>query len=130
MRSGRRRRMRRPRGGPRRTRTRARQHRRRRRALAHRRGGHSWCPRGARTRIECNPGVRGAPREGAAHGRMRGMRIADAAVPETPATAAALAVATRFVTPALLEHSIRAWYWAVGFADATGVEPKDRELLA
>ncbi len=58
------------------------------------------------------------------------MRIADAALPETPATAAALAVATRFSTPSLLEHCIRSWYWAVGFAEVTGVTPEDPELLA
>jgi hypothetical protein len=58
------------------------------------------------------------------------MRFADAAPPDTPATAAALEVATRFCSPALLEHSIRSWYWSVGFAEATGVRPADLELLA
>ncbi|HEV7622626.1 MAG TPA: HD domain-containing protein [Amnibacterium sp.] len=58
------------------------------------------------------------------------MRFADAALPDTPATAAALEVAGRFCSPALLEHSIRSWYWAVGFAAATGVQPADPELLA
>jgi hypothetical protein len=58
------------------------------------------------------------------------MRFDDAALPDTPATAAALEVATRFCSPALLEHSIRSWCWALGFADATGVHPEDPELLA
>ena len=58
------------------------------------------------------------------------MRIADARLPDTPATRAAMEVAERFCTTALLEHSIRSWYWARGFAAATGVEPGDPELLA
>jgi hypothetical protein len=58
------------------------------------------------------------------------MRFADAALPDTPATAAALEVAIRFCSPALLEHSIRSWYWSVAFAEATGARPVDLELLA
>lgn len=58
------------------------------------------------------------------------MRIADARLPDTPATRGAMAVAERFCTAALLEHSIRSWYWARGFAATTGVEPRDPELLA
>lgn len=58
------------------------------------------------------------------------MRIADARLPDTAATRAALAVAERFCSTALLEHSIRSWYWACGFAARTGVEPGDPELLA
>lgn len=58
------------------------------------------------------------------------MRIADARLPDTPATRAALAVTERFCTTALREHSIRSWYWACGFAATTGVEPGDPELLA
>ncbi|HEY8319158.1 MAG TPA: HD domain-containing protein [Amnibacterium sp.] len=58
------------------------------------------------------------------------MRIADARLPETPATRAALEVATRFCSTALLDHSIRSWYWACGFAAATGVAVRDAELLA
>lgn len=58
------------------------------------------------------------------------MRFADAAPPETLATRAALEVVTRFGSRALVDHSIRSWYWAVGFAEATGVEPADLELLA
>jgi HD superfamily phosphodiesterase len=58
------------------------------------------------------------------------MRFSDAALPDTPATAAALEVATRFCSAALLEHSIRSWCWALGFAEAMDVRPADPELLA
>jgi hypothetical protein len=58
------------------------------------------------------------------------MRMADAALPQTPATEAALAVARRFHSPALLNHSIRSWYWAVGFAAELPVAVTDPELLA
>lgn len=58
------------------------------------------------------------------------MRFADAALPDTAAVRAALAVATRYCSTALLNHSIRSWCWAVGFAEATGVTPADPELLA
>jgi hypothetical protein len=61
---------------------------------------------------------------------MPGMRIADARLPDTPATRAALEVARRFSSPALLDHSIRSWYWACGFAEATRIRPGDPELLA
>ena len=49
--------------------------------------------------------------------------------PETTATRAALEVAAEYLSEALLNHSIRSWYWAVGFAaveDRTGF---DAELL-
>ncbi len=49
--------------------------------------------------------------------------------PDTPAARAALAVATEQLTPALLHHSIRTWYWALGFAELDGVGPLDDELL-
>ena len=42
---------------------------------------------------------------------------------------AARAVAERYLTPALLAHSVRSWYWAAGFAALLGLQP-DRELLA
>ncbi|WP_432925616.1 HD domain-containing protein [Microbispora sp. CA-135349] len=41
--------------------------------------------------------------------------------PETPAAAAALAVATRFCSPALLNHSIRSYLWGAGYARAHGI---------
>ncbi|WP_169984207.1 cyanamide hydratase [Microbispora sp. H10836] len=41
--------------------------------------------------------------------------------PQTPAAAAALAVATRFCSPALLNHSIRSYLWGAGYAGAHGI---------
>ncbi|MEU6409859.1 HD domain-containing protein [Microbispora sp. NPDC046933] len=41
--------------------------------------------------------------------------------PETPAAAAALAVATRFCPPALLNHSIRSYLWGAGYARTHGI---------
>jgi GNAT superfamily N-acetyltransferase len=38
--------------------------------------------------------------------------------PETPAAGAALSVATRFCSPALLDHSIRSYLWGVRYAAA------------
>ncbi len=54
---------------------------------------------------------------------------ADALPPSTPAVRAALLVATEELSPALLHHSIRTWYWALGFAEIDGVGPVDDELL-
>ncbi len=51
------------------------------------------------------------------------------APPDTPAARAALAIATEHLTPALLNHSIRSWRWALGFAEVDGVGPVDEELL-
>jgi hypothetical protein len=42
-------------------------------------------------------------------------------VPQTPAATAALAVATRFYSPALLNHSVRAYSWGVTYAEAHGI---------
>jgi hypothetical protein len=53
----------------------------------------------------------------------------DTLPPDTPAARAALAVATEHLSPALLHHSIRTWYWALGFAEVDGVGPVDDELL-
>ncbi|MFF4596261.1 HD domain-containing protein [Amycolatopsis sp. CA-161197] len=41
--------------------------------------------------------------------------------PETPAAAAALAVATRFCSPALLNHSVRSYLWGAHYAAAHGI---------
>ncbi|ETK31863.1 HD domain-containing protein [Microbispora sp. ATCC PTA-5024] len=41
--------------------------------------------------------------------------------PETPAAAAALAVATRFCSPALLNHSIRSYLWGAMYGRAHGI---------
>lgn len=55
--------------------------------------------------------------------------MSDFAIPETPAARAALEVATGYVGGALLNHSIRSWYWAVGFAVLEGRDEFDSELL-
>ncbi|MFV8053578.1 HD domain-containing protein [Mycobacterium sp. 48b] len=41
--------------------------------------------------------------------------------PQTPAAAAALAVATRFYSPALLNHCIRSYLWGATYAAAHGI---------
>jgi HD domain len=41
--------------------------------------------------------------------------------PETPAAAAALSVATRFHSPALLNHSVRCYLWAKMYGTAHGI---------
>ncbi|MEV0067419.1 MULTISPECIES: HD domain-containing protein [unclassified Amycolatopsis] len=41
--------------------------------------------------------------------------------PETPATAAALTVATRFCSAALLNHSVRSYLWGAHYAAAQGI---------
>ena len=57
------------------------------------------------------------------------VRLDDADPPGTSAVAAARELAERYLTPALAEHSVRSWYWAIGFAEVLDLEP-DRELLA
>jgi hypothetical protein len=54
---------------------------------------------------------------------------AEVAPPDTAAARAALAVATQYLDAALLHHSIRTWYWALGFAEVDGVGDLDDELL-
>ncbi len=49
-------------------------------------------------------------------------------LPQTPATAAALSVATRFYSPALLNHCIRSYSWGAMYASAHGIAFDD-ELL-
>jgi len=56
------------------------------------------------------------------------MRLIDLAPPETPACRAALEVATAYATPALLNHSVRAYFWAAGYAVTRGIK-FDAELL-
>ncbi len=48
--------------------------------------------------------------------------------PETPAAAAALSVATRFHSPALLNHSVRCYLWATMYGTTHGIVFDD-ELL-
>jgi hypothetical protein len=55
----------------------------------------------------------GAPRAG--------LPQADAMFPQTPTAAAALSVATRFYSPALLNHCIRSYLWGRIYAAAHGI---------
>jgi len=48
--------------------------------------------------------------------------------PSTPATTAALAVATRFYSPALLNHCVRSYLWGTMYGAAHGIAVDD-ELL-
>jgi hypothetical protein len=48
--------------------------------------------------------------------------------PSTPAAAAALSVATRFYSPALLNHCLRSYLWATTYRTAHGIAVDD-ELL-
>ena len=48
--------------------------------------------------------------------------------PETPAATAALAVASRFYSPALLNHCVRSYLWGVTYAEAHSIAFDD-ELL-
>jgi hypothetical protein len=56
------------------------------------------------------------------------MRLGELEIPDTPACRAALEVATTYCSPALLNHSVRAYLWAAGYA-ATRSIAFDAELL-
>jgi hypothetical protein len=56
------------------------------------------------------------------------MRCDDLKIPDTAACRAALEVATRYCSPALLNHSVRAYLWAAGYGVARGIA-FDAELL-
>ena len=56
------------------------------------------------------------------------MRLSELEIPDTPACRAALEVATAYCSPALLNHSVRAYLWAAGYA-ATRAIAFDAELL-
>lgn len=56
------------------------------------------------------------------------MRLGDLEIPKSPACRAALEVATEYCTPALLNHSIRAYLWAAGYGLERGIV-FDAELL-
>jgi hypothetical protein len=56
------------------------------------------------------------------------MRLHDLGIPDTPAARAALEVATAYCSPALLNHSVRAYLWAAGYGGARGIA-FDAELL-
>jgi hypothetical protein len=57
------------------------------------------------------------------------MRLADIPAPDSAAARAALELATEYHTPALLNHVLRSWLWAEGFATVEGLHGIDRELL-
>jgi hypothetical protein len=56
------------------------------------------------------------------------MRLIDLPAPDTPACRAALEVATAYATPSLLNHSVRSYLWAAGYAVTRGIA-FDAELL-
>ena len=56
------------------------------------------------------------------------MKLADLEIPVTSACHAALDVATAYCSPALLNHSVRAYLWAAGYAMEQGIA-FDAELL-
>ncbi|NBE96094.1 HD domain-containing protein [Nonomuraea sp. KC401] len=56
------------------------------------------------------------------------MRIDDLTIPDTPACRGALEVATRYHTPSLLNHSIRAYLFAAAYGQARSIA-FDAELL-
>ncbi|MCM2416547.1 HD domain-containing protein [Streptomyces sp. RKAG293] len=56
------------------------------------------------------------------------MRLDALAIPESSACASALEVATAYCSPALLNHSVRAYLWAAAYGTSQGI-PFDPELL-
>ena len=56
------------------------------------------------------------------------MNLSDVRVPETAAARSALGVVTRFASPALVNHSQRAYYWGASYGIAHGIDFDD-ELL-
>jgi hypothetical protein len=56
------------------------------------------------------------------------MRLTDVAVPDSAAAKAALEVATAYCSPALLNHSIRAYLWGIAYAQLEDLA-YDNELL-
>jgi hypothetical protein len=56
------------------------------------------------------------------------MKLTDLEIPVTPACRAALEVATAYCSPALLNHSVRAYLWAAGYGLAQDIA-FDAELL-
>ena len=56
------------------------------------------------------------------------MRLSELEIPATPACLTALEVATEYCSPALLNHSVRAYLWAAGYAATRGIA-FDAELL-
>lgn len=56
------------------------------------------------------------------------MKLTDLEIPATPACRAALEVATAYCSPALFNHSVRAYLWAAGYALERSIA-FDAELL-
>ncbi|MFE6739505.1 HD domain-containing protein [Streptomyces tubercidicus] len=56
------------------------------------------------------------------------MTMDDLVIPDTRACRTALEVASAYCSPALLNHSVRAYLWAAGYASANGIA-FDPELL-
>jgi hypothetical protein len=56
------------------------------------------------------------------------VRFDDLVIPDTPACRGALELATRYHSPSLLNHSIRAYLWAAAYAQDNGIA-FDAELL-
>lgn len=56
------------------------------------------------------------------------MKLDDLIIPATPACATAAEVATAYCSPALLNHSVRAYVWAAAYGTAHAI-PFDAELL-
>jgi len=56
------------------------------------------------------------------------MRLSELEIPATPACRTALEVATEYCSPPLLNHSVRAYLWAAGYAATRGIA-FDAELL-
>lgn len=56
------------------------------------------------------------------------MKLDDLEIPATSVCRAALEVATAYCSPALLNHSVRAYLWAAGYAQQRGIS-FDAELL-
>ena len=56
------------------------------------------------------------------------MTLSELEIPDTPACRAALEVATAYCSPALLNHSVRAYLWAAAYAATRGIR-FDAELL-
>ena len=56
------------------------------------------------------------------------MKLNDLEIPATAACRAALEIATAYCSPALLNHSVRAYLWAAGYGLAQGIA-FDAELL-
>ncbi|GAA3108440.1 HD domain-containing protein [Nonomuraea salmonea] len=64
----------------------------------------------------------------ARHGMLVHVKLDDLVIPDTPACRGALEVATRYHSPSLLNHSIRAYLWAAAYAQDNGIA-FDAELL-